>query len=136
VQIGPPQLVYERPVSVFAAQFLGDANIIRGEATGHALTLADGTHVRTDGVTTGIAIVRPEKIVLRSEKTVDGTNQLEGEVVQAIYSGASVTYRMNVKGLGGEPFLVFAQNQTGEVLSPGARAVASFAPQHTIPVAP
>jgi hypothetical protein len=43
---------------------------------------------------------------------------------------------MNVKGLGGEPFLVFAQNQTGEVLSPGARAVASFAPQHTIPVAP
>ena len=141
VQVGPPRAVYERPVSVFTAEFLGDANVFRGTASGDRLTLADGTVIRTDGPSQGIAIVRPEKLTIMAAGAIAGTeaaatNQLTGTVIQAIYSGASVTYRVAVPVLGEKPLLAFAQNRAGEVIADGGAVTISWSPAATIPVAP
>ena len=55
--------LYERPASLFAAQFLGDANVFRGTVVdANGLRLADGTVIRSVLPATPTAIVRPEKI--------------------------------------------------------------------------
>jgi spermidine/putrescine ABC transporter ATP-binding subunit len=135
-QIGAPQDVYERPVSVFAAQFLGDANILRGTPKKNGLTLADGTRIETSGPCQGMAIVRPEKLKVQSGHQAVAGNALHGTVSQSIYSGASVTYRLSVAAFGETPLLAFMQNQTGEVITPGEKVTVSWSKLHTVPVRP
>jgi ABC-type Fe3+/spermidine/putrescine transport system ATPase subunit len=136
VQTGRPQEVYEKPVSVFAGQFLGDSNVLRGGSVDGGLRLADGTQIATAGRCDGIALVRPEKITVQAGQAGGAGNCLRGEVLQAVYTGASVTYRIRTPALGEAPLLAFAQNQTGEVLAPGAPVTARWEAAHTIPVAP
>ena len=45
VQEGPPEEIYDSPQSEFAATFLGDANILRGDATDNGIRLPDGTAI-------------------------------------------------------------------------------------------
>src|SRR5205814_9829769 len=59
IQIGKPQDVYELPASVFAAQFLGDANVFRGTKVAGGLSLGDGTVRASAGTVTATAIGRP-----------------------------------------------------------------------------
>jgi spermidine/putrescine ABC transporter ATP-binding subunit len=134
IQVGRPQEVYERPESVFAAQFLGDANVFRGTAVKEGLRLGDGTVIAAAGGAATAAIVRPEKLFVRAGNERVQGNCLEGEILQAIYSGASVTYRIKTEALGETPLLAFTQNQTGEVLAQGATVTASWEVSHTIPV--
>ncbi|MEX2200577.1 MAG: ABC transporter ATP-binding protein [Dongiaceae bacterium] len=137
IQIGPPREVYERPETVFAAQFLGDANLFRGTAEGDRLRLGGGQVLRTAGRSDGIVVVRPEKIGVYPAGTTPTTdNCLDGEILQAIFSGASVTYRVRVPALGEIPLLAFLQNQAGDVLAPGARVSLVWSAAHTVPVAP
>ncbi|CAN5331092.1 ABC transporter ATP-binding protein [soil metagenome] len=132
MQIGQPQDVYEHPVSVFAAQFLGDANVFRGTPVKGGLRLADGTIIATAGESVGAAIVRPEKLSVAGG---GGANTLSGDVIQAVYSGASVTYRIRTAAFRDTPLLVFAQNQTARVLAIGDPITVHWDAAHTIPVA-
>jgi spermidine/putrescine ABC transporter ATP-binding subunit len=133
VQVDAPQTVYERPHTIFAANFLGDANVFRGTPVKNGLKLADGTVIATSGPSMGAAIVRPEKLdVVAGTKKIAG-NSLTGEILQAIYSGASVTYRIRTRALD-VPLLAFVRNQSGEVLEQGAEVTASWDAAHTIPV--
>jgi len=134
IQIGNPQEVYEHPANVFAAQFLGDANVLRGKPADGGLRLDDGTVVATAGAASAVAIVRPEKLSVSAGTGGTGQNRIEGQIMQAVYSGASVTYRIKTAALGDTPLLAFIQNQTGEVLAPGSTVTASFEAKHTIPV--
>jgi spermidine/putrescine ABC transporter ATP-binding subunit len=136
IQLGKPQEVYEHPSTIFAAQFLGDANVLRGTQTQDGLRLADGTLIATTGRASPAAIVRPEKLTVTAGAAVMGDNRLAGEILQAIYSGASVTYRIKTVALGEMPLLAFIQNQSGEVLAPGTAVTASWDKNHTIPVNP
>ena len=54
-QIGTPLDVYERPATLFAAQFIGSPamNVLEAEATGGAIRLSDGTSIPANG--TGLA---------------------------------------------------------------------------------
>ena len=45
VQEGPPEEIYDSPQSEFAATFLGDANILRGDRTDNGIRLTDGTPI-------------------------------------------------------------------------------------------
>ncbi|MFL5260195.1 MAG: ABC transporter ATP-binding protein [Hyphomicrobiales bacterium] len=136
IQIGKPGEVYELPQSVFAAQFLGDANVFHGRREGNMLALADGTVIAIAAGEGDAAIVRPEKLfVTAAQGNPPGDNTLQGEILQAVYSGASVTYRIKTAALGDMPLLAFIQNQTGEVLAPGSAVTVSWDPRHTIPVA-
>ena len=68
VQEGPPEEIYDSPNSEFAAIFLGDANILRGDRTDNGIRLTDGTAVTVASMK-GAAVggkascaVRPERI--------------------------------------------------------------------------
>jgi putative spermidine/putrescine transport system ATP-binding protein/spermidine/putrescine transport system ATP-binding protein len=135
VQVDAPQTVYEHPRTIFAANFLGDANVFRGTPVKDGLKLADGTVIATARPSTGAAIVRPEKLDVVAGHHKAAGNSLAGEVLQAIYSGASVTYRIRTAALD-VPLLVFIRNQTGEVLTEGAQVTARWDAAHTIPVEP
>jgi spermidine/putrescine ABC transporter ATP-binding subunit len=134
IQVDAPQTVYERPANVFAANFLGDANVFRGTPVRGGLKLADGTIIETLAPATAAAIVRPEKLRVEAGEKNNAGNSLVGEIIQAIYSGASVTYRIRVGVLGGMPLLAFIQNQTGDVLDIGSKVTVSWDRTQTIPV--
>ena len=140
VQKGAPRDVYENPVNVFAAHFLGDANVLRGQADGHNLTLNDGTVVKTVTVSKGTVIVRPEKITVTERNntlavTSDNTrNALTGVIRQVVFSGASVSYRIAAPVLGEVDCMAFSQNASGGILPIGTPVVASWSAEHTIVV--
>lgn len=136
MQIGDPQEVYERPATIFAAQFLGDANVFTGRRSDGALVLADGSSIFASGLSAAV-IVRPEKMLVFSEDETppaDLKNRLTGKILQAIYSGASVTYHITAPNLGGSIVLAFVQNRKGDVLPPHTRVTVAWSPEHTVPV--
>lgn len=78
-QIGTPLEVYERPKTLFAAQFIGSPsmNVLDGIVTDECLTVGDAkvsTHLKTKGaVTVGI---RPEHIVADADGQLSMTVQM------------------------------------------------------------
>jgi ABC-type Fe3+/spermidine/putrescine transport system ATPase subunit len=136
VQVGAPVDVYERPSTVFAAQFLGDANIFRGQRSADALLLDDGARLTAPG-TSPTVIVRPEKMLVFKRGEIppaDLSNLLPGRILQSIYSGASIAYRI-ATGPRDQIILTFAQNRQGELLHPGSEVTVAWSPAHTVPVA-
>jgi spermidine/putrescine ABC transporter ATP-binding subunit len=138
MQIGKPEAVYERPDSVFAARFLGDANVFAGKPEGGGVRLATGELIRTATGNAATAIVRPEKldVAAAGPSVPDERNQIDGEVIQTVFSGASVTYRIRATALGNEPLLVFAQNRSSAPFPRGAAVTVSWSPSDTVAVAP
>jgi putative spermidine/putrescine transport system ATP-binding protein/spermidine/putrescine transport system ATP-binding protein len=137
VQIGAPRDVYERPATLFAARFLGDANVFTGERSDRMLVLADGSRIQASGAGSTV-IVRPEKMLIFGDHETSPPelqNRLSGKIVQSIYSGASVTYHIAVPASPGSALLAFIQNREGEVLPPGSPVLLAWSPEHTVPVA-
>jgi len=147
VQVGTPHTVYERPSSAFAANFLGDANFFVGVVAGMQgalgeIRVADGTAIYTRdplpdrGAQITVA-VRPEKLTIGPAPTSSGnggapTNRLRGVVTQAVYSGSSISYRIDV----GVEVMVFAQNRTAQPVEPGTSVVLEWDPLHSVVVGP
>jgi spermidine/putrescine ABC transporter ATP-binding subunit len=124
IQHGQPQDVYARPSCVFAARFLGDANILPGHVRGSAVEL-DGQGARAvpasalpaDG-TAVFCAVRPERIALApAVPGAAGGNALDGVVRELVFAGNSVTYLIETKG---GMLKVFAQNLGRRPLEIGA----------------
>lgn len=155
VQAGTPHDVYEKPVSIFAARFLGDANILIGRRDHNLLALATGETIHFTSTEhrqyTNRAIqvaVRPEKMFLQSpdnaheqQSDTPHTNQLIAVVEQHLFAGSSLTYLLRWghdsekridtdKGI----LKVFAQNAGETIFAIGERVVVTFAPAHTIEV--
>jgi spermidine/putrescine transport system ATP-binding protein len=139
VQVGAPHAVYERPSSAFAASFLGDANFFAGSvsAAGGQIETDDGRRIATRdalpsaGARVTVA-VRPEKMLLEAATAagVDAANRWSGIVKQAVYSGSSITYRVDV----GTEIVVFAQNQSAQPLAPGTAVAVTWDPLHSVVV--
>ncbi|MFQ6018574.1 MAG: TOBE domain-containing protein, partial [Kiloniellaceae bacterium] len=96
-QEGTPHELYEEPADLFVADFIGDANVVKGEITGLNSGLAV---VRIGGIETrrphrGLSpgpvdvAIRPEAICVSTEKL---DNSIEGNVVKAIYLGSHMEY--------------------------------------------
>jgi putative spermidine/putrescine transport system ATP-binding protein/spermidine/putrescine transport system ATP-binding protein len=136
VQIGEPETVYERPLTRFAAEFLGDSNFLTGTVENGAVRLADGTVVQTtatlpaSGSNVTLA-VRPEKMSIASGPT-DG-NGLTARITTVIYAGPVLSYLLETAD--GLPLKLFAQNRDGKVLSDGDTITLTWAAEHTVPVA-
>ncbi|MGF1610686.1 MAG: ABC transporter ATP-binding protein [Kiloniellales bacterium] len=140
VQEGPPSEIYERPASVFAARFLGDANIFEGRAEGDAVALADGSRIRTCGrpapsTQSAVVAVRPEKMHLQpaAQAASNGTNAIEAVVAQQIFAGSSLTYLLDWQG---QTVRVFAQNRGEAVMAVGESVKITWSPEHSILVEP
>ena len=136
VQVGPPREVYERPKNVFAARFLGDANVFEGMAVKYGTRLADGS-VIASGKATAVAIVRPEKVDVRvrGEAAAGPLNRLPGTVTQVVFTGASTTYRIAVPG-SPQPVLAVTQNRTDQTFEKGAEVAVTWAAADTVAVEP
>jgi spermidine/putrescine ABC transporter ATP-binding subunit len=139
VQIGAPHEVYERPRSVFAASFLGDANFFSATAVGpQEVRLDDGTLLSTAERLPAGAVtlaVRPEKILLlpvAAAIPAELPNRLRGRIAQLIYAGSSTTYLVEFAG---GTLKAFARNRT-QPLAPATPVTAAWAAEHTVVVEP
>ncbi|MPY56396.1 ABC transporter ATP-binding protein [Streptomyces spongiae] len=114
-QVATSSELYERPRTLFAAQFLGDSNVLRGplQRRGDRLVLQSGTlsvevpgHGGADpAVNEAALVVRPEKMRVRPHgHAVSPTdNSLVADVVDVIYLGGR--RRLVLEGAG-QKFLV------------------------------
>jgi putative spermidine/putrescine transport system ATP-binding protein len=105
VQLGGPTELYQRPASVFVADFIGDSNVFRGR-----LTRSDGRWWLTSGqvrlpapippddtVTAGSTaaiVVRLEHVDLGIESEVGAADSLAGHIREVIYLGPYVKYEV------------------------------------------
>lgn len=109
-QIGPPDQIYNRPASRFAAEFMGIPNIFRlsntkPEAGGTLCQIDTGeTFFVTSPVNGNLArflAIRPENIRVSRMSLPDGngSNVVRGRVRQTRYLGASVLWHVEVNGV-------------------------------------
>ncbi|CAE6959259.1 ABC transporter ATP-binding protein [Paraburkholderia domus] len=103
-QIGSPNDLYFRPKTVFAAQFLGESNILPGKVTGvgdHIQIQCDDGHVVHSSATGRYAIseklasmVRPENLqIVSPDSTLP--NKLHGRVSDVVFAGGAT--KLHVK---------------------------------------
>ncbi|SDK90240.1 putative spermidine/putrescine transport system ATP-binding protein [Cryobacterium psychrotolerans] len=97
-QVGSAQDLYERPSTIFVAQFVGESSLFHGLAVDHGagkgVLSSDRTlHAHRGDARTGAPaalVVRPERIRVQS---IDGTapsgNAVRGRILQEIYLGNS-----------------------------------------------
>ena len=97
-QVGTPEELYERPVSLFVATFVGRANVFRGRAA-RALGA-----VRDDQV----VVVRPERL-----RFARGGAGLAGVVRERRYTGAAAFFLVETDD--GERFQVLAEPDAARV---------------------
>ena len=115
VQHGSPVDIYENPQSVFVARFLGEANLLKGQADGSSVNVEVGGTVQTRSKPTSpqvICSIRPEKISIHKEqdKPPSSCNQITGQVNEHIFNGTSLTYLVQC---GDQVIKVFVQNLSG-----------------------
>jgi putative spermidine/putrescine transport system ATP-binding protein len=98
-QVGTATDLYERPQSLFVANFLGDSNILKGSAhvdgDDHVVVTSCGTFrapraPRVDSIKDAAISVRPERMrVLPRSQHSDEVNRIDARVSQIIYVGSS-----------------------------------------------
>jgi iron(III) transport system ATP-binding protein len=93
VQVGAPEAVYTRPAGRWAAQFLGEANVLAGVAHGQGVETELGVFdlQRPASGTVHVA-VRPEQLELRADEHGNA------EVVEREFRGHDVLYRLRHEG--------------------------------------
>jgi ABC-type Fe3+/spermidine/putrescine transport system ATPase subunit len=143
IQEGAPMAVYERPVTKFAAGFLGEANFLQGRVTAVdagglariALDIGGEASCRISGGQVGQTVLlalRPEKITLATDGQA-GLNAVRGKVLDVVFSGNSTTYRIAV---GEQVMILFKQNLAQGTVAAGTEVVLSWSPDHLVQVTP
>jgi spermidine/putrescine transport system ATP-binding protein len=136
VQIGAPETVYEKPLTRFAAEFLGDSNFLTGKVEDGAVRLADGTVIHAcerlpgNGADVTLA-VRPEKMSVSTGETTD--NRITARINTVIYAGPVLSYILETAD--GLPLKLFSQNRDGHVLREGQAVTLNWSREHTVAVA-
>lgn len=99
-QIGTPQEIYYHPASEFVADFIGEANFLRGalidKRGDEGVVLVEGTQVAVVGVS-GIEKGKDCTLVLRPESAVlADAGQLECKVIVSCFMGSYQNYHVMV----------------------------------------
>ena len=142
-QMGEPRELYEHPQTTFAANFLGQSNLVGGTVAG-----GDGGNVTIDahgarlvcprdrapaGITEVWVGVRPEKVFLAraDTETGDGSNLLRGGVVTDVsFIGVSTQYLTRMPW--GQELMIFEQNSGArESFRVGDPVDLHWLPEHT-----
>jgi spermidine/putrescine transport system ATP-binding protein len=144
-QLGAPAELYENPATTFAANFLGQSNLIRAtvgrrDVDFATVALPTGTvRVPAGRLPAGVGEVwvgvRPEKISLHREgetgSPATGLNRIDGGVVtDASFMGVSTQYLVRTPWR--QELTVFSQNRDGSgIHAPGDWVSLAFATGHT-----
>ncbi len=110
IQVATPAEIYEAPNCVYVADFIGDVNIIEGNAKtkrggkveinwaeGEKAIVADSATEIANGDRVSVA-VRPEKIAIAATKPKGTTNAFKGKVLDIAYLGNISTYHVELPG--------------------------------------
>jgi spermidine/putrescine transport system ATP-binding protein len=126
VQAGAPRTLYDEPTSAFASDFLGAANLLRGEVVGHSGAIA---RVRCGnleiGVRTGgeVAVGAPVAVSIRPERLrlceIDAPCQAMGAIVSVTFLGSVVLCGVDVGA--GTPLSVEQPRELGDRWREGDR---------------
>jgi spermidine/putrescine transport system ATP-binding protein len=112
-QLDEPRVIYDRPLTPFVADFIGDMNFLSGEVAeaadgGFAVRVSPGVVVRGRGpATRGTRVrvgIRPERIVATSSSAGAGAaagtaNSATAEVVAKMYLGDQIQIVAKLPGL-------------------------------------
>ncbi len=105
VQVATPDRIYETPNSVYVADFIGEVNLIEGNATvtdGVAsISWAEGQKpisAKSDlnGDVRCTYAIRPEKIAISRDEPQDRPNKVQGAVLDIAYLGNISTYHVEL----------------------------------------
>lgn len=129
-QVGFPGDLYEKPVNLFVADFLGKMNFFAGrvESPGRFVTeknialVIEGSDTSTKQIG-----VRPERIAISAEPV--GPNALSGVVDSSVYLGSLIDVRVRLAT--GEVVSCQLSNSAAveaRLIAPGARVYAYFRP--------
>ncbi len=129
-QLSTPDVLYEKPINDFVAQFIGENNTFCGKVmalTGNKCTVAinggwsvKALKVNVDGTGGQTTLsLRPERVIVNpAEGTVE--NVFEGRVVELIYLGDHIRTRVSV--CGNNDFIVKVPNsQVHSMLEKGQK---------------
>jgi iron(III) transport system ATP-binding protein len=93
VQVGPPVEVYGKPATRWAAQFVGEVNVLSGVARGSGVETELGVFdLRAPASGSVHVAVRPEQLELRSDGNTNA------EVIAREFRGHDVLYRLRHEG--------------------------------------
>jgi iron(III) transport system ATP-binding protein len=129
-QVGTPQELYDHPINLFVAGFLGTANVLEGEVRADG----SGTVFVIDGLppvplppeteqgATGKLMFRPQNLTIRADGGApdQGSVRLTGVVKHREFLGASIRY---VVDIGGQQVQVDAPHQAGAALLSSETAI-------------
>jgi iron(III) transport system ATP-binding protein len=107
-QAGPPIEVYRQPKSRFVAEFLGETNLLEGQAQGAAVSASSLTFYPAAVPAAGTVLlsIRPEAWRLGSRR--EAVNSFPGRIVETMYLGEMARHRFALDS-GGE-LIVFELN--------------------------
>jgi len=110
MQVETPERIYEAPNSLYVADFIGEVNIISGQARAigddrYAVDWAEGKAPLTavcsrsfsDGQTCHLAL-RPEKVTISADRPEDAENAVQGKILDIAYLGNLSTYHVEIPG--------------------------------------
>lgn len=142
IQEGTPREIYTRPANVFASDFIGETNLLRGtvvESLGDGITvdLAPGVSVaaRTDASipagTRVVVSVRPEAVRVRPLDPDVGAAEdaLVGTVRELVYLGSRI--RLEVDTTMGASLWADLRVEEAAGLAPGSDVVVQWSPDTT-----
>jgi spermidine/putrescine ABC transporter ATP-binding subunit len=120
-QLGAPEDLYERPMSKFVADFIGESNFLEGNVSRVDKDLCEvitlrGLLIRARGkrgIKEGERVnltIRPERIQMEGELQKP-ENIISGEIQEIIYLGETIKYIIILEG--GEEIVVKSQNREG-----------------------
>ncbi|WP_052365410.1 ABC transporter ATP-binding protein [Halotalea alkalilenta] len=103
-QLGAPEEIYERPASMFVAQFVGRTNVLTGEQVSHQQVRIGGARYRCSGARPhwrGLKIaIRPHRISLTPNRDPSllstATNCVQGLVAAITYIGDVLQYEVDI----------------------------------------
>ena len=140
-QMGPPETIYNQPVSHFVADFVGSANMIAGRVTGPApggmlmFEAAGGIVLRiavpATGRTTG------DTVALRSAYIRFGSSEHEhnavaGTIHRRMFHGDFIQYVVDWPGGQLPMSQLIVRRPPTELLDEGAPVTVCFAPEHCV----
>jgi len=118
-QVGTPESVYDRPRTLFVAQFLGRTNLLLSQADGEEADTPLGRVPLTEAAEGTVMVsLRPEHLTLEPPETGDGPL---GTIVDRAFKGHDITYRVECEG---SEYLVHTHSRI------------SFQPGDTVRIAP
>jgi spermidine/putrescine ABC transporter ATP-binding subunit len=108
-QIDEPRAIYDRPLTPFVADFIGDMNFLTGEVVeaadgGFAVDAGSGVVVRGRGYAargTRVRVgIRPERMIAATTSPNGSANRADAEVIAKMYLGDQIQIVAKLPGLG------------------------------------